>query len=89
VELATGERRWKDGAYGHGQLLLAGELLLVVSEEGEVLCVEASPERPNAVLGRFSALEGKCWGTPALAGAVLVLRNAEECAAWELPLEPR
>lgn len=89
VELASGQRRWKDGAYGHGQLLLAGEHLVVVSEEGEVLCVEASPERPNAVLGRFSALEGKCWGTPALAGAVLVLRNAEECAAWELPLESR
>jgi outer membrane protein assembly factor BamB len=87
VELATGRKRWKEGRYGHGQILLAGELLLVCSEEGEVLLVEPTPERANAVLGRFQALAGKCWAHLALAGRVLFLRNGEECAAWELPAE--
>ncbi len=85
VELVTGVKRWKEGRYGHGQILLAGELLLVCSEEGEVHLVDPDPERPNEVLGRFHALEGKCWAHLALAGDVLLLRNDTECAAWELP----
>ncbi|HEX6883348.1 MAG TPA: PQQ-binding-like beta-propeller repeat protein [Planctomycetota bacterium] len=87
LDLASGERRWKEGRYGHGQVLLAGGLLLLCSEEGEVVLLEPDPARPNAVLGRFQALEGKCWAHLALAGNLLLLRNAEQCAAWELPRE--
>jgi outer membrane protein assembly factor BamB len=88
VELATGARRWKEGRYGHGQILLAGERLLVCSEDTEVHLLDPDPERPNDVLGSFQALDGKCWAHLALAGGVLLLRNDTECAAWELPLEP-
>jgi outer membrane protein assembly factor BamB len=88
VELESGARRWKEGRYGHGQILRAGEELLVCSEEGEVALLAPSPARPNDVLGRFQALEGKSWAHLALAGNLLVLRNAEECAAWELPIAP-
>lgn len=84
VELASGVRRWKEGRYGHGQILLAGELLLVLSEDGELCLVEPDPARPNAVLGRIQALTGKCWAHLALAHGVLYLRNDEECAAWAL-----
>ena len=41
----TGLRRWKRGRYGHGQLILVGDLLLITSEQGEVALVEANPER--------------------------------------------
>jgi len=88
VELTRGEKRWKEGRYGHGQLLSVGELLLLCSEEGELVLLEASPERPDAVLARVQALEGKSWANPALAGHTLYLRNATECAAWELATEP-
>lgn len=85
VELTSGAKRWKEGRYGHGQILLAGELLLVCSEEGEVFLLEPDPERANAVLGSFQGLTGKSWAHLALADGVLYLRNAEECAAWALP----
>ena len=87
VELESGSKRWKEGRYGHGQVLLAGDLLLVCSEEGELSAVEPSPERPNRVLGRFQALEGKCWAHLCLAGDVLLVRNGEQCAAWRLPVD--
>lgn len=87
VELETGAKVWKEGRYGHGQILLAGERLLVCSEDGALSLVAPSPDRANDVLGTFQALEGKCWAHLALAGGLVVLRNAEECAAWELPLE--
>ncbi len=86
IELATGERRWKGGRYKHGQILLVGDLLLVLSEAGEMFLVEATPERKNNVLGSFQALEGKTWNTFALYGSRLVVRNGEEAACYQLPL---
>lgn len=88
VELATGERRWKEGRHGHGQILAVGDTLLVLAEDGVVSAVALDPERASEVRWSFQALEGKCWAHPALAGNLLVVRNAEECAAWELPLAP-
>lgn len=86
LDPATGERRWKGGRYGHGQILLAGDLLLVQTEEGEMALSEPTPEA-HRELARFPVLGGKAWNPPALAGAVLVVRNDQEAAAYELPLD--
>lgn len=86
LNVADGKRRWRGNRYGHGQLLLVGDLLLVQSEAGEIALVEATPERFHE-LTRFQALEGKTWNTPALAGQLLLVRNATEAACYELPLE--
>jgi outer membrane protein assembly factor BamB len=81
----SGERRWKGGRYGHGQILLVGDLLLVQTEEGEVVLVEAAPDAHREI-ARFRILDGKTWNTPALAGSVLLVRNDQEAAAYELAL---
>ena len=86
LDPATGERRWKGGRYGHGQLLLVEDLLLVQAEEGEIVLLEPSPDAPRE-LTRFTALEGKTWNPPALAGALLVVRNEREAAVYELPVQ--
>lgn len=86
IDLATGERRWKRGRYGHGQLLLVGELLLLQSENGDVALVEANPDE-HRELGSFTALDGKTWNSPALAGRYLLVRNDREAVCYELPLE--
>lgn len=86
VDLETGERVWKHGRYHHGQILRVGDLLIILSEDGEVLLVEATPERPDNVLGRFQALSGKTWNNFALYGPYLVVRNGEEAAVFRLPL---
>ena len=87
VELETGQRKWKGGRYGHGQILRVGQLLLVLAESGELLLVEASPDRDHSVLGRFQALEGMTWNNLALYGHYLLVRNAREAACYELALE--
>lgn len=86
IELERGDLKWRGGRYGHGQLLLVGDLLLVQGETGEVALVEATPKRFTE-LTRFQAIDGKSWNTPALAGPYLLVRNAEEAACYELPLE--
>jgi outer membrane protein assembly factor BamB len=85
VSLADGERRWKGGRYGNGQMvLLAGQdLLLVLSEEGELALVRATPEG-FAELGRVPGLDGKTWNHPVLVGDVLLARNGEQMAAFRL-----
>jgi outer membrane protein assembly factor BamB len=86
LDPASGERRWKEGRYGHGQVILVDDLLLVQTEEGEMVLVQPNPSS-LAELSRFAALDGKSWNPPALAGPVLVVRNDLEAAAYELPTD--
>lgn len=80
---ASGERRWKRGRMGHGQLLRAGRYLLVSTEKGEVVLLDPNPQAYRE-LGRFQAIQGKSWNPPALAGDLLLVRNAEEAACYRL-----
>lgn len=86
IELEQGERRWKGGRYGSGQLLLLPDqdLLLIVTEDGEPALVRASAEAFTE-LARVPAIEGRTWNQPVLVGDVLVLRNGQEMAAFRLP----
>lgn len=87
ADLETGKRIWKKGRYGHGQILGVGELLLVLSESGELSLVEPTPDEPNRVLGSIQAVEGLTWNNLALSGDLLLVRNRREAAAFRLPLE--
>ena len=85
LDPTTGERFWKRGRYGHGQLLLVDEYLLILSEKGDVVLVKADPQAHEEV-ARFKALGDKSWNPPTLSGRHLLVRNADEAACFELPL---
>jgi outer membrane protein assembly factor BamB len=83
VDAKTGELKWKGGRYGYGQLLLAGAYLVVLTEQGEIVLVRATPEG-HQELARFSAIEGKTWNIPAIDNGLLLVRNANEMACYRL-----
>ena len=86
IDASTGELQWKGGRYGYGQLLLAGDHLVVLTEDGELVLVYATPDGHDEVAST-TAIEGKTWNVPALADGRLFVRNAREMAAFDLRAE--
>ena len=83
VDVNTGERKWKGGRYGYGQLVFAGGNLIVITDTGELVLVKATPGQFTE-LARFQALEGKTWNYPAIAAGRLLVRNANQMAAYNI-----
>ena len=88
IDLADGSRKWKGGRYGKGQVLLLSEsdLLLVLSEHGELALLKADPSERKE-LWKIEAVEGKTWNHPVVVGDRLFIRNAREAVCYRLPIE--
>ena len=87
LDLTDGKQKWAGGRYGKGQVLLLADsdLLLVLSESGDLVLLRAWPDSFQEV-AKVKALEGKTWNHPVVIGDHLYIRNAEEAVAYQLPL---
>jgi outer membrane protein assembly factor BamB len=88
LDASSGEQKWKEGRYGHGQEILVGDVVLVTAESGEIILLDPNPQGSRE-LTRFPALHGKTWNPPALAGQYLLVRNDKEAACFRLPVAQR
>jgi outer membrane protein assembly factor BamB len=87
IDLNDGARKWKGGRYGKGQVLLLAEsdLLLVLSERGELALLATDPSERKE-LWKIEAVEGKTWNHPVVVGNRLFIRNAQEAVCYQLPI---
>ncbi|HUQ94640.1 MAG TPA: PQQ-binding-like beta-propeller repeat protein [Bryobacteraceae bacterium] len=83
MRVSDGNLMWKGGRYGYGQLLLASGHVVVLSESGELALVKASPEK-HIEVSKFQAIEGKTWNVPAIDSGLLLVRNANEMACFQI-----
>ena len=75
LDVATGEVKWSYKGLGLGSVTAADGKLIVMSEMGELLVLEATPERFRP-LSRVQVMGGKCWTVPVLANGRIYCRNA-------------
>ena len=83
VDAETGDRMWKGGRYGHGQLLLASGHLLITTERGQLVLVRATPDSHQEVAA-LPAVSGRTWNNPAIAEGILLVRNDREAVAFDI-----
>jgi outer membrane protein assembly factor BamB len=83
VELATGETRWSEEGFGPGNVILVDDVVVALSDTGEVVLVVADPDsyREQA---RADVLDGKCWSSPAYSDGRLFVRSTREAVRIDL-----
>lgn len=81
----TGERKWKGGRYGHGQVLLRGNTLFIQCETGDMVLVKANPAKHEELAKQKVFDDNKTWNTPLLHGGQAFVRSASEMAGFILP----
>jgi hypothetical protein len=78
--------RWRTDEVAAGHLLRFGDLLLVQTQDGDLLLIEATPDdySPLAEL-RGVLARGKAWTPPSAVGNRLLLRDREKVVCVRLP----
>lgn len=75
LDWKTGEKKWEEKSVGKGSLMAAGDKLIVLSEKGQLIFAQASPEKFTAI-SSAQILRGRCWTMPVLANGRIYARNA-------------
>lgn len=83
VDIRTGEEKWSMDGFGAGNVILAGDKVVALSDRGELVLVDASPSSYKE-LARADVLDGKCWSTPTLAAGHLFARSTTEAKCFKL-----
>ncbi|MGA2864352.1 MAG: PQQ-binding-like beta-propeller repeat protein [Verrucomicrobiota bacterium] len=83
VDLKTGQVKWEQPGFGAGQVLLAGNGLLALADDGQLVLVDPSPDAYKEV-ARLKTLPGKCWSSPALSNGRLYVRSTKEGACFDV-----
>jgi len=86
LDLKTGKPLWKSGRYGHGQILLVGKHLLVLTEEGDLVLLEPTSKGGKEIARLPEAISGKTWNNLAFSPPYLLIRNSDEAACYRLPI---
>lgn len=93
IEMATGNLKWSTNGFGRGGTLVVDGKLVVITEVGELVLVEANPDE-YVELGRFLAIPdyngdvNKCWNFPAVNDGQVYVRSTSFGARFDLSAVP-
>ena len=83
VELKTGRVRWSQDRFMAGSVILAGDRLLILRENGELVLAPASPDAFKPI-ARAQVLPETVRAFPALANGLLYARNEKTLVCLDL-----
>jgi hypothetical protein len=81
--LATGKVKWTHSGFGQGNVILVGDRILALTDDGQLVVIKATSAGYEE-LARSKVLTGKCWTTPALSNDRLYVRSTKEAACLDL-----
>lgn len=87
VDSETGKRVWKKGRFGHGQLLLTEDKLVVHSEDGSLHLISASPDGFQEI-SEIPTISGVCWNPICVFDRFILVRSDMEMACFEREPSP-
>ena len=83
IDIVNGTVKWEQPGFGPGQVILAGDRILALSDKGEIVLIEATPAAYKE-LARADVLDGKCWSTPILANGRIYARSTKEAVCLDV-----
>jgi outer membrane protein assembly factor BamB len=83
VELATGTVKWERAGFGPGNVILAGNHLLALADDGDLAILHPTPIAYTE-LARANILDGKCWSTPIVSGGRIYARSTTEAVCIDV-----
>jgi outer membrane protein assembly factor BamB len=83
VDIANGEVKWERPGFGPGQVILAGDQLVALADNGDLVLIDAQPAEYKE-LGRAKVLDGKCWTTPILTNGRIYARSTKEAVCLDV-----
>jgi outer membrane protein assembly factor BamB len=90
IDLEEGKSQWKKRrvpAIGHGQIMLVGDVLVVLSEAGELILIDPNPEEYRELAAmRVFPPEQVTWNNPTFSAPYFLLRNNEQAVCLKMPM---
>jgi outer membrane protein assembly factor BamB len=83
VDIKTGEVKWEQPGFGPGQVILAGDRVIALADNGDLVTFQASPTGYHE-LSRARVLQGKCWTTPIVANGMIFARSTKEAVCLDV-----
>jgi outer membrane protein assembly factor BamB len=85
VDVKTGEVKWEQPGFGPGNVILTGDNVLALADDGRLVLFEATPTAYKE-LASTDVLDGKCWSTPVLSNGRIYARSTKEAVCLEVPV---
>lgn len=83
VEIASGTVKWEQPGFGPGNVILAGDKVVALADNGDLVLIDPNPAAYKEV-SRVHLVDGKCWSTPVLANGRVYVRSTKEAAALDV-----
>ena len=83
VDISNGNVKWEKSGFGPGQVILAGDQVLALSDAGDLVLI-ATDTAEYKELARAHVLDGKCWTTPILANGRIYARSTKEAVCLDV-----